>query len=108
MTEQRLTADITTRVRNLLRTCDVAAGLILHAADNLCGFEQILGGTGIQPDEIRSSFSTCMLTAFHCTYDNLTIPLILQTSPPWPKGFESAGNLPITELSIEITRPGMI
>ena len=32
MTEQRLTADIAARVRNLLQTGNVAAALILHAA----------------------------------------------------------------------------
>ena len=88
MTEQRLTADIAARVRNLLRTCDVAAGLILHAADNLCGFEQVVGGTGIQPDEIPVELFNVQLTAFHVL--DIDIRNLQLASC---RGLESAGDL---------------
>ena len=88
MTEQRLTADIAARVRNLLQTCDVAAALILHAADNLCGFEQILGVTCILPDEIPLELFNVQLTALHLL--DIDIRNLQLASC---RGLESAGNL---------------
>ncbi len=71
-----------------------ASGLILHAADNLCGVEQAVRRTGIEPDEIPVELFNVQLTAFHVL--DIDIRNLQLASC---RGLEPAGDLPITELS---------